>query len=130
MRSGLVHEGRRRETSSAVSLAQGIGYIATGLWPILHMKSFEAVTGPKTDRWLVKTMGGLIAAVGVSLVVGHRRPSPGVRALGVASAASLAAADVVYGGTGRISRVYLADAIAEIALIAGWLASRRRAVIP
>ena len=36
-----------------------------------------------------------------------------------------AAIDLVYGGNGRISRIYLADAVVELAWIAAWLRSRR-----
>lgn len=28
-------------------------WIASGLWPIVHMRSFEAVAGRKRDKWLV-----------------------------------------------------------------------------
>lgn len=97
------------------ALAQGIFYVASGLWPILHMRSFEAVTGPKVDTWLVQTIGGLIAAVGVALLVDESKT------LGIASAASLGLADAYFGGTGRISKIYLADAAVEAALIAAWL---------
>lgn len=34
------------------------------LWPLLHMRSFEAVLGPKTDRWLVRTVAGLMLTNG------------------------------------------------------------------
>ena len=91
---------------------QGLFYIATGLWPIVHYRSFERVTGPKVDDWLVKTIGGLIAAVGVALV------GRDDRVLGVGSAVALGAADVVYAGRGRISPVYLADAVVELAFAA------------
>jgi hypothetical protein len=97
------------------ALAQGIFYVATGVWPIVHMRSFEAVTGRKRDTWLVQTIGGLIAAVGVALLVDESK------ALGIASAASLGLADAYFGGTGQISKVYLADAAVEAALIAAWL---------
>ena len=30
---------------------QSAYYGLTGTWPILHLASFEAVTGPKTDDW-------------------------------------------------------------------------------
>ncbi|MGH7661110.1 MAG: hypothetical protein ACRENA_09390 [Vulcanimicrobiaceae bacterium] len=39
-------------------------YIATGIWPLLSMRSFEAITGPKTDRWLVRMVGLLAATIG------------------------------------------------------------------
>lgn len=91
--------------------------MTTGIWPVLHMRSFEAVTGPKRERWLVKTMGLFIAAVGVAL--GTTRD---VRVLGITTAAALCACDVVYAGKRRISPVYLLDAVVEGALVAGWIA--------
>jgi hypothetical protein len=107
--------------------SQGLFYIAAGAWPILHLRSFEAVTGPKVDKWLVRTLGGLVTAVGAALVVGsleHRRPSRALAVLGVASALALGAADVVYALRGRISKVYLGDAVAEGAIAAAWAATR------
>lgn len=112
--------------SQLAPLSQGIFYVATGLWPILHMRSFEAVTGPKVDRWLAKTTGGLIAAVGVALIAGARaRPTRALHWLGVGSALALGISDVVYTLRGRISKAYLADAAAEGVIVGGWaLASR------
>ena len=102
------------------AITQGVFYVVTGLWPILHYRSFEAVTGPKVDRWLVKTLGGLITAVGLSLLAGRRDPPRGQRVLGVASAVVLGGSDLIYVGRGRISRVYLGDALAEAAIVALW----------
>jgi hypothetical protein len=42
------------------------------------------------------------------------------------SAASLALVDVAFVTRGRISKIYLADAAAEVALIAAWLLARDR----
>jgi hypothetical protein len=86
------------------------------------MRSFEAVTGPKVDKWLVKTVGLLVSVIGlVEVSAGVRRaPAPEVPLLGVGSAAALAAVDIVYVGIGRISRVYLLDALTEVLLIVGW----------
>lgn len=111
--------------SNHVALSQGIFYVATGLWPIVHMRSFEAVTGPKMDKWLVRTLGGLITAVGATLIVGglERRPSRALRVLGIGSALALGAADVIYASRRRISKVYLGDAAAEGALVTGWFAT-------
>lgn len=57
---------------------QGGFYVVTGVWPLLHLPSFLAVTGPKTDLWLVQTVGGLVAVFGLMLVVagGRRRLTP------------------------------------------------------
>ncbi len=54
----------------ATALGQGAFWLAAGVWPLLHYRSFEAVTGPKQDDWLVKTIGGLIAVVGATLLRG------------------------------------------------------------
>ena len=60
--------------AARVAQAQGLYYTATGLWPLVSMKTFERVTGPKHDDWLVKTVGLLIMAVGVTLIHAGRRP--------------------------------------------------------
>ena len=105
-----------------MAIVQGAFYVATGIWPVLHMPSFEAVTGPKTDKWLVRTVGSLIAvAGGVMLQAGRRnRVTPEIRALAVGSAAALTAVDCIYTARGRISPIYLLDAATELGLIAGW----------
>jgi hypothetical protein len=45
------------------AVVQGIYFLATGVWPLLSMRTFLAVTGLKTDLWLVKKVG-LILAIG------------------------------------------------------------------
>lgn len=104
-----------------LAAAQGAYYVGTGVWPVVHLESFEAVTGPKVDRWLVKTFGTLIAATGAALVVGAReRPSRTLVALGAGSALALALADTIYVLKGRISPVYLLDALVEVGLAVAW----------
>jgi hypothetical protein len=111
-------------TVEAVRLArlQAIFYIVTGVWPFVSMRSFEAVTGPKVDRWLVKTVGALVAVIGCALALASRRRqlAPELVLVAAGSAAALATIDTVYVAKRRISPVYLLDAIAEIALLAGW----------
>jgi hypothetical protein len=111
-------------------MLQGIYFIGTGVWPILHLRSFEAVTGPKFDGWLVKTFGALVASVGAALVVGSREgrgASHVLPTLGIGSAAALGLADGIYVLKGRISPVYLLDLLAEVALAGVWLCEARRA---
>ena len=111
-------------TDEAVRLArvQALFYIVTGVWPFLSMRSFEAITGPKVDRWLVKTVGALVAVIGCALALAsHRRQlAPEVVLVAAGSAAALATIDTVYVAKRRISPVYLLDAVAEIALVASW----------
>ena len=119
--------GKSLAGGRAVALAQAVFYILTGAWPLVSMRSFEAVTGPKTDRWLVKTAGVLIAVIGAALLRGAVRGpvTPELRLLGVGSALGLTGIDVVYVWRRRIARIYLLDALAEIGLVVWWaLASR------
>jgi hypothetical protein len=99
-------------------LVQGLYYLITGLWPIVHIRSFMAVSGPKTDEWLVKTVGALVAVIGFVLLSEARRRSSEVELfmLGIGSAVSLGLIDVVYVSKGTISPVYLADAALEFPL--------------
>lgn len=107
---------------------QAVFYVITGVWPLLHMRSFERVTGPKTDDWLVHMVGLLAAAIGLALWTGARttRPAGAIVVLGAASAMSFAAIDLTYALTGRIAPIYLLDAGAEgVLLLALWMGWRR-----
>ncbi|HEX5635271.1 MAG TPA: hypothetical protein VFX50_18635 [Gemmatimonadales bacterium] len=114
---------RGETTVRALAIGQGAWFLAAGIWPLLHEASFEAVTGPKRERWLVKTVGVLVAAVGATLLLAARQRSisPEARLLGASSAAGLAAIELWYAGVRRrIAPVYLADAVAELGLLTGW----------
>jgi hypothetical protein len=114
--------GLPSRASRRLALAQGAFYLATGVWPLVHMRSFEVVTGPKVDRWLVRTVGGLLGVVGGALgsAARHGRVTPEIRALGAGTAAVLAVIDCTYVARKRISPIYLLDAAAEVGLVAGW----------
>lgn len=91
--------------------------VVGGLWPLLSMRTFEAVTGPKVDRWLVRTVAGLLLANGVAQL---RHPEA-ARTIGIGTAATLAAIDLTYAPRGRISKMYLLDAAIEAGIIAAWV---------
>jgi hypothetical protein len=118
---------KQRSWKDRVAIGQGSYWLATGIWPILHLKSFEAVTGPKDDKWLVKTAGLLISCLGGFLLYKglSRQTDDADAALGAASAASLTAIDVWYTTEGRISPIYLGDAVAEVGLIGAWQLARK-----
>jgi hypothetical protein len=44
----------------------------TALWPFVSLRTFTIVTGPKTDVWLVKTVGALLVVIGIALIVGSK----------------------------------------------------------
>jgi hypothetical protein len=109
-------------TSSDIARFHGSFNVINGLWPLVHMRSFEAVSGPKTDKWLVRTVSGLLVTVGLEqLRGGTQEGTATAKRLGVGTAATLAAIDVIYVTKGRISKVYLLDAAVEILVIRRWL---------
>lgn len=96
---------------------QGIYYSLTGIWPVLDIDSFMFVTGPKTDIWLVKTVGLLSVSIGLTLLLVKRYRIPPV--LNALSAMSFLVIDVYYALIDRISDIYLADAFVELIFLAG-----------
>jgi energy-converting hydrogenase Eha subunit E len=106
--------------------AQGAYYLLTGVWPLIHLASFEAITGPKQDDWLVRMVGLLAAVIGTTLVFaarqGHRALE--IMVLAVGSALAFTAVDVWYALQGEIARIYLADAVVEVGLIVLLIAPR------
>ena len=110
-----------------LAMTQAAYYAATGVWPLLDIESFERVTGPKTDRWLVRTVGALVTVIGASLSLAARddpaRRETVVRAAG--SALALGTIDAVYVAKRRISPMYLLDAVAQAALLVVWINNRK-----
>jgi hypothetical protein len=102
--------------------AQGLFYLTSGVWPLIHMRSFEFVLGRKEEHWLVQTVSGLLIANGFSQL--RTEPTPraigAARRTGLGTAASLALIDLRYAATGRISRMYLVDALMEAGWILAW----------
>lgn len=107
-----------------VALGQGAFWIGAGLWPMLHLKSFEAVTGPKVDGWLARSFGAMMAVVGSALVVGGaRRPVRlETKYLAAASALCLGALDTYFVARRRIRSTYLFDAAVQAGFLTAWAA--------
>lgn len=74
-------------------MAQGVYYVVSGAWPLVHIDSFQKVTGRNTDLWLVHTVGLLVLI------------------------------ELVYVLKRVISPSYLADAVVELGFIGWWVAS-------
>jgi hypothetical protein len=112
----------RARPETKLGAVQGAYYLLSGLWPIVSYRTFEWVTGPKRERWLVKTVGLLTVAIGSTLVRDPDGRSRQTRHLAIAIAIAYGAIDVWYAGlVRRIRPVYLLDAMAEMAFIAAWL---------
>jgi hypothetical protein len=110
-------------TEQAALLVQGGYFVLTGLWPLFGMDSFLAVTGPKTDLWLVRTVGVLVAVIGGALLLAARREHPPVEivALAIGASLGLALVDLTIVFTRAASPVYLLDAAIQAGLILWWV---------
>jgi hypothetical protein len=117
---------------NGVAWFQGLYFFATGIWPLVNIASFQAVTGPKTDHlvtgregdhWLVNTVGVLVISIGLTLITAAWRGNVSFEAivLGISSAFALIAIDVVYVLRGVILPVYLVDAGIELVIVSAWL---------
>lgn len=94
-------------------LVQAAYLIATGIWPLVHYRSFEAVTGPKTDAWIVQTVGAAAVVLGIAAASSDRERS---LLLSVGSTLAFGVTEVAPALRGRIRKVYLLDAGLQSAL--------------
>lgn len=111
-------------SSPGVGLARAHGAfnLVGGLWPLVHRRSFEAVFGPKNDRWLQHTVAGLLAGNGVAQILATFSPAGLVEArrIGIITATWLLAIDLKYVTKGDISKTYLLDAAMEVGWLTAW----------
>ena len=107
--------------------AQGAYYLATGASPFISRRAFEAVTGPKREWWLVKTVGALACVIGATLLQASTREDPPAEALtlAVGSIVAFVGVDVVYVARGRIAPTYLIDAGTELGFLGALVRARR-----
>ena len=105
-----------------LAILQGVYFLITGVWPLFSIRTFQMITGPKNDLWLVKTVGITIAAIGAPLILAGARGevNPAIVLLAMASAAGLGAVDIIYAIRKVISPVYLLDAVVEGVLVIWW----------
>lgn len=110
---------------NSVAIVQGSYFLFTGVWPLVSIGTFQEATGPKTDLWLVQTVGVAVAAMGAALVVAGMKNdfTPAIILLGVVSALGLACIDIFYVMKRVIAPVYLGDAVIQTLLIAWWAAA-------
>lgn len=109
---------------SMLALAQGAYYAVMGAWPLLHVRSFEVVRGPKLEEWLTKGVGACWLNVGIHLVETSRhggRVRRDLRALAVRMAATFAAFDFHSAGRRRrISPACLINGFIQLGFVALW----------
>jgi hypothetical protein len=104
-------------------LTQATYIMVTAVWPIIDIESFMFVTGPKTDVWLVKTVGALLIPVALCMYSYRRTKTVDtpIIILGIGIAAAFISVDVYYSTSDVISDIYLIDAALEILFLVGWV---------
>jgi cytochrome b subunit of formate dehydrogenase len=113
----------RPNSQRACIWAHALYFIIGGLWAVVGRRSFEVVTGPKADYWLVRTVGGLLTVSGLVIASASIRDriTPEIRWLAIGSSSVLVAIDAIFAAKGRIRAIYWLDAAANVVLISGWL---------
>lgn len=116
-----------RTTRRMLALVQGGYFLVGGLWALAGRRSFEEVTGPKVDYWLVRTVGALLSVIGavLGLAAWRGRMTAEITALAMGTSGVLAASSAFYAGTGRIRKIYLLDACVYCSFFICWAAISR-----
>jgi hypothetical protein len=102
---------------------QGCYILFTGIWPLVDIQSFLFVTGPKTDLWLVKTVGALLIPVGACLIVMAISKETAITALilGAGNALAFIIIDFYYSTRNIISDVYQIDGVIQLIFFLTWV---------
>lgn len=94
----------------------GFYYVMTGLWPVVHIRSFQMITGPKVDKWLVKMVGLLAFCSGVVFLyssIGSAIIPAEIVLLAVLNILAFMMIDIWYILRKIISPIYLVDAVIQ-----------------
>ncbi|HLP07298.1 MAG TPA: hypothetical protein VK178_03970 [Opitutaceae bacterium] len=118
-----AHNEARVRRTTVVARAQGVYYFVTGVWPFLNRTTFEWITGPKIDYWVVGSFGVVLAVIGGVLLLAARaeRITREIAVLGAGSALAVASCDLLAGVQPRNTGAYFADAVVEVGLVGWWL---------
>jgi hypothetical protein len=111
------------EARTTMIRLHGSYYLLTGLWPLLHLRSFEAVTGPKADRFVLRAASALFTVIGGFMVVEARSDPRATARLGALTAAATATVSLRHWPA--IRAVYVVDAVVQFGLGATSLALTR-----
>ncbi|MGK5555143.1 hypothetical protein ACSNOI_26360 [Actinomadura kijaniata] len=111
---------------AALARAHGVFNVLGGAWPLVSRRSFEWVFGPKQDWWLEQTVAGLLVAAGWSqLRAGDSDAGrEHARRVGVGTAVTLLAIDLLHVPRGRLRWTYLLDGAMEAAWLLAWRRTR------
>jgi hypothetical protein len=103
--------------------AQGLYYVATGLWPVVSADHYMRATGQESHGGVAQALGGVVAALGVALLV-DALPARATRWVGLGSAVALAAGGLYFAARGRGLPVNLTDAALQLGFAGSWAFGR------
>ena len=77
---------------------QGVYYVATGLWPLLHFDSFADVVAFQVNPFQAQAFAAVIIVVGLALLEAARREPPGPfpTLLGIAVAGAISVVSLTW----------------------------------
>lgn len=104
----------------------GIYYLITAIWPLVSIRTFEKVSGPKIDKWLVYTVSLLL--LGPSLLYLYSGFSDSevhnsIIFLALINAIALTFIDVYFSFKKVIWKTYLIDAVLQILIMVALIIS-------
>lgn len=114
---------QNKRSIDILAVVHGLYFCLTGLWPLIHMSSFLLVTGPKTDLWLVDTVGVLVLVIGLGLMAAGLRKQVAfpLSIIAMGSSLGLIFIDIIYVWREVILPIYLLDALVELILVTAWI---------
>src|SRR4051812_15268030 len=106
-----------------VLIIQSVYILVTAVWPLVDIRSFMMVTGPKKDVWLVKTVAVILLCISIGFIAAWYSSQISIPLIILAASlsAGLAAVDIYYVFSGVISAIYLGDALIETGLLICWI---------
>jgi hypothetical protein len=106
-----------------LALAHGIYFVLGGAWPLIDMRSFEFINGPKSDHIQVRAIAGISLFIGAALLwCVHRGVIENPMRLVVAGAGgTLAIVMFNPSGPGGIEQAMLAQGIAHAIFSLCWM---------
>jgi hypothetical protein len=105
-----------------VILIQGVYYLITAVWPLLHLQSFTAVVGPKPDLFQFYTTTLLILVISVTLLLSvGKEKSLSTIFLALASPIAFIVIEIVW--IHSLRQIFLLDIALEVVILAALTAS-------
>jgi|1186.fasta_scaffold11580_2 hypothetical protein len=122
------HPVRERRTARAnLALAHGAFLAATGLWPLLHLRSFARLTAPRPEGWLTRGAGLCCTNLGAALLAAGARGKVAqeLRLAAGTTGLTIAALDL-HSAARRRSLPQLLNGLAQLAFAAAWTMAELR----